>query len=429
MADTDKPLTLRRSFLRRQAWWLVLGSILVVVFIGPWWHTWIDDTPPSGQPPAALNPALLTPGSLQAGVAAVEITDLAIGRPLAGYGSRVFTPTSEVADPIFARALVLDNGQQRVAIVTADILLFNPTLSSQVAETLAALDGTWKREDIFFGATHTHSGPSGYAGAVAEQIALGWRDQELTDQLAQRIAECIRKAATTLQPTEMAHAALEVDPAYIQNRTKSDDPANRWLDLLFLRNRNTTELLASVAIFSAHATARSSSDLRISGDYPGEMVRGVEKALGGTCLFLAGSVGSMKPGAPVSRDQWTESLGAGLRHYAEILHAEAKNYQHELPLALLAADVELPTPQVKLTTNLRLSPFLARRLLPSQVPIQGLRFGNVLLLGTPCDFSGVLAEELRSSTPEMTTIVTSFNGDYCGYILPESYYDLDKYEA
>lgn len=423
-SDNSLPELPRRW--RRYRWWLALGVVLFVLFIGPWWHTWIEGPIPEQE---ELPPAELSTGPLEAGAASVEFTDLAIGRPLAGYGSRVFAPTEEVADPLFARALVVKAGSTRLAIVTADLLLFNSNLSGAVAKALQALDATWSETDLYFGATHTHSGPCGYAGAVAEQIALGWRDEELVVKLAGRIAGCIDQAARQMVAAELAHGAMEVDPAYIQNRTVPEDVANRWLDLLLVRERTDGKAIATVAIFSAHATARSSKDMRISADYPGVMTRQIESERGGTCLFLAGSVGSMKPSAPFPRAEWADALGTELASRGIEVAEAVTDYQSDVTVGLANGRVVLPTPQVKLTGSLRLSPFLATRLLPAAVRIQVLRLGDLLLLSTPADYSGVLALELRQSFPGFTAVATSFNGDYCGYILPESYYDLPKYEA
>ena len=75
---------------------------------------------------------------------------------------------------------------------------------------------------------------------------------------------------------------------------------------------------------------------------------------------------------------------------------------------------------------------LAQRMLPVQPVtfLQGLRLGDALWLSTPCDFSGELALDLKAAATEhrLATVVTSFNGDYVGYVIPAKYYTLDGYE-
>jgi neutral ceramidase len=65
------------------------------------------------------------------------------------------------------------------------------------------------------------------------------------------------------------------------------------------------------------------------------------------------------------------------------------------------------------------------------VYITALRIGNLILIGTPCDYSGELTAELYKQAAEMDVhvMVTSFNGGYIGYVTPDEYYDVDHYET
>ena len=52
-----------------------------------------------------------------------------------------------------------------------------------------------------------------------------------------------------------------------------------------------------------------------------------------------------------------------------------------------------------------------------------------MLVGTPADFCGEISVKLKSWAEERSTDlwVTSFNGDYVGYISPDAYYnDLEE---
>jgi hypothetical protein len=54
----------------------------------------------------------------------------------------------------------------------------------------------------------------------------------------------------------------------------------------------------------------------------------------------------------------------------------------------------------------------------------------VVWLSTPCDFSGELALALKDTLRArgFDAVVTSFNGDYVGYVIPPRYYHLGGYE-
>ena len=63
--------------------------------------------------------------------------------------------------------------------------------------------------------------------------------------------------------------------------------------------------------------------------------------------------------------------------------------------------------------------------------IKVLRIGDILLVGTPCDFSGELVEALDSQAREkgLSLMITSFNGGYMGYVTKDQWYDENLYET
>lgn len=367
-------------------------------------------------------------GPLTAGAAKREI-GISVGkRGLAGYGKRAFRANGGIADPIWARALVVNNGRRRVALVTADLLLINRILAGAVLDHLRRHEPSWRREDLYFGATHTHSAPGGFAGTFAESVALGPFDPVWTDELADSIADTVRAAASRMVPAELASGAVEIDAELARNRTVAEGPVNRWLDWLQVR-RVDGEALATLVVFGAHATCRPTSDGRVSGDYPGVLQREIEGAFGGESLFFAGGVGSMgPPDALCPRERLADELGTRLAARAiAAIRADAP-YARTVALDRAGILAPLPTPHVKLGKNLVLSPVLAGLLLENDAWIGAARLGDMVLIGAPADYSGVLAEQLRAAVPGIRTVVTSFSGDYVGYLLPADYYELPKYE-
>jgi hypothetical protein len=54
----------------------------------------------------------------------------------------------------------------------------------------------------------------------------------------------------------------------------------------------------------------------------------------------------------------------------------------------------------------------------------------MIWISTPCDYSGELAVGIKDMlrTRGFAGVVTSFNGDYVGYVIPSRYYHLNGYE-
>ena len=63
--------------------------------------------------------------------------------------------------------------------------------------------------------------------------------------------------------------------------------------------------------------------------------------------------------------------------------------------------------------------------------LQAFRIGNTIWISTPCDFSCELALPIkdRLKTLGAQGVITSFNGNYLGYVIPGRYYHMDTYES
>ncbi|AMY11776.1 Neutral/alkaline non-lysosomal ceramidase [Luteitalea pratensis] len=138
---------------------------------------------------------------LQAGAATANITP-PLGAPIVG-GWAPF-PATYIHDELHARALVLDDGTSRVAIVVVDSLGV-PRYVLDHAKRVAAEHTGIAVDRILVSATHTHSASS----ALGERWSPADYDLAPTldayqSFLATRIADVIRGAAANLQPAQIA---------------------------------------------------------------------------------------------------------------------------------------------------------------------------------------------------------------------------------
>src|SRR5688572_12504770 len=70
---------------------------------------------------------------------------------LAGYGNRKGKKYTSVADSIFVRTIVIDNGSKKIAIVSADLLLIPPKVTMALEQQLPSIG--FEIKDVFLGAT------------------------------------------------------------------------------------------------------------------------------------------------------------------------------------------------------------------------------------------------------------------------------------
>ena len=92
---------------------------------------------------------------LRAGAYAIDITPAKF--PVSSNGSMVDRQTEAAHDPLHARCLVLDNGQNRVAIVVCDSCMI-PRDIFDAAKEKARRDTGIPITNMLMSATHTHTG-------------------------------------------------------------------------------------------------------------------------------------------------------------------------------------------------------------------------------------------------------------------------------
>ena len=105
---------------------------------------------------------------MRAGRSRIDITP-AEGVPMGGYVAR--TKGAEgIHDPLFARALVLDDGEGRVALVSADLCALDVAVAREVRQCIAQRTGI-PADHVLLALTHTHAGPLVATRRIGEQSA------------------------------------------------------------------------------------------------------------------------------------------------------------------------------------------------------------------------------------------------------------------
>jgi hypothetical protein len=238
---------------------------------------------------------------LKAGAAKVDITP-PVGFPMWGYGARHDAPSTGVRDPLHARALVLEAGTERIALVSLD-LGRAPTRQSTAA-IRARVKGAAGIEHLFLVGSHTHHGP------VIEVNTWPTLQNSYVAQLEKKIGDVILQAAEALRPARLAVASKQVP--YNRNRHSKlpDKPLDR--ELLVLRVEGLDgKPIAHAVNFAAHPTMLPASLRQFSADYPGALAALVEKETGAPCLFLQGAAGdlSANPGSEGGPQKFGQALG------------------------------------------------------------------------------------------------------------------------
>jgi hypothetical protein len=243
----------------------------------------------------------LTAAELQAGAAKVEITP-PTGYAMWGYAARHDKPSEGVLDPLYARALVLAVGEEKIAVVSLD-LGRAPTRESteRIREKVKKAAGI---EHLFLCASHTHHGP------VLELD--NWPDAKkpYVRELEQKLEDVIIEANNSLKSARIGVASKDCK----LNRNRHSQLEEKAVDreLLALRVEDADgKPVAHAVNFAAHPTMQDAKVLKFSADYPGALAALVEKETGVPCLFLQGAAGdlSTNPGDEGGLEKFGQALG------------------------------------------------------------------------------------------------------------------------
>ena len=173
---------------------------------------------------AAAAPAPAQAAGLRAGVGKADIT------PQTGYYLGGWTRADRVAGGqhtrLFSRALVLQRGGRKVALVQVDLFMIPAGMVKHIGERLSARG--FSERNILISASHTHSGPGGYANfptlntkapslqtatdpfSFARLLDPAPADPQLYTFLTNQIAAGIRRADDDLGPAMAGWGSAEI---------------------------------------------------------------------------------------------------------------------------------------------------------------------------------------------------------------------------
>lgn len=387
-----------------------------------------------------------TGAPLRAGAARVNLLPPPeIKAALGGYGARMSKPAEGVHDTVWAKALVLEQGARRFAIVTADVLAFPPRFKAAVIERLAA--ERWQADEIMLLPSHTHTSLDMMAlhpGNTFNIPQVGLFQRELFEHTAGQLAAVIRAAAANLRPILVGSAQATV-PDRNRNRRglRSVDPE------LTVTRVDTADgkPLAVLVNWTAHPTFMSAEDMLFSGDWPGHLQRTLEALIGSgvTVLFYNGAEGDQSPVPPQeagSRWERAERYGREMgilawRLRETIKPGEAKAFGHRteriaLPERRWHPDF-MKTGGAEYGLNEAMMRDFLTALQPTETRSTCLRLGQLLILGVPGEMAADLGLELKARARAITgakhPTIGGLADEWISYILSAEEWRKGGYEA
>ncbi len=244
----------------------------------------------------------------KAGIAKRDITP-SKPMPMWGYGDRHAALSKGAIDPLYAKALVLETGEKKLAIVTMDIGR-GPT-TAMMERIRPAVAKQASVDHVMISGSHTHHGPVIELLDTPEQGAERFPDAvAYAKEFERLIIEVIVEAATETEAAQIGWGSADVKMN--RNRQTKFEPKPTDSELTVIRIDGVDgDPIAVMVNYTAHPTMSKGEDLRFSADYPGHMMNTVEEALGAQCMFLQGASGDMSV-STTEETKGSDKFGAAL---------------------------------------------------------------------------------------------------------------------
>jgi hypothetical protein len=426
-----------------------------------------------------LTPSV-TFAELRAGAAVVDVTPIKF--PVFVNGGMTSRTVDKVKTQLNARAIVLDDGNERIGIVVVDSCMM-PRPFLDEAKQLASQRTKIKPNRMLISATHTHTAP-------ASMSCLGTdADPTYVPYLREKLAEALAAAEANLEPAQVGWAVRNAEQftalrRWIRRPDRiADDPfgnptvranmhaGSNWddvtgesgpedpdLSLISLKSTNGRPI-AVLANFSMHYF---SGEQGLSADYFGLFCEGL------TSHFARGHRGNKPPVAIMSHgcsgDIWRrdykvpadgresptiESYSDGLLKIALEAY-DTIEYQADADLAMAEARMQLKyrvpdqqrlewargiveamgdrLPQDGREVYAREQIILHERQ-STEIVVQAVRIGDIAIATTPNETYALTGLKLKLQSPLPNTMVIELANGGDGYIPPPEQHYLGGYNT
>jgi len=426
----------------------------------------------------ALNvfPQFANAAPLTAGVAVVDVTPPVPYRMSGYFRERL---SDGILDPLYAKAVVFQQGDTTAALVFVDVVGMSLDVSTTAREKAAAQTGI-PYENIAIAATHSHTGPL-YFGALREHFRRKTIEKHGEDihekidyphQLVEKLAQAIEQAQQRLQPVtltagygreerlsfnrrfHMKNGTVRFNPGQQNpNILRVAGPIDPEVGLIQLSSTKTGKPLAAMVNFALHLDTVGGT--KYSGDYPKHLQDVLRAKYGdeflslfgtGTCgdinhvdvtirgrrsaeeigRMLAESVArdlpKLKPIAEPSLAVKSTSVSAPVQEYTpEQIAAAAQTMES-------VADSK--TPFLKRVEAYKISALQLRGVESIALEVQAFRLSRDLAIVTlPGEVFVELGMAIKQASPFETTLVIELANDAPGYIPTEKAFAEGSYET
>lgn len=400
-------------------------------------------------------------------------------------------PSTFTHDELHARAVVVDDGKDKIALVICDVLGMRGKISDTARQYIEAETGI-PASNVLISATHTHS-----AGTALGTNRYDYKAELDSYQhfLARRIADAVINAHHVRRDAEMAYGSFNA-PEHLFNRrwimkegtapvnpfgkidtvkmnpprqspdlVKQAGPIDPEFSFVVFRESNGGAPIALYSAYSLHYVGGVPHG-HVSSDYYGVYCQALEKLMGSkrthnNTPFVAalangtsGDINNVNYAGPAEKKASYEKIHEVANDLAKRTFEAVSTVEWKKDAKVAAKFQVLDMTRKKITPEMAewakktleqvgrvkgkgsISEIYATRvntlkdLDPNvKVPIQFLRIGDVAIGTTPTETFAETGLEFREKSPFKHSFMVEIAHDYLGYMPTPRHFELGGYET
>lgn len=214
-------------------------------------------------------------------------------------------PAQGIHDDIWARVMVLDDGQTRMAIVGLDVIGF---LHDDIVDIRKTLPEHLQIDYTIICSTHNHEGPD-LVGIWGESIFKSGVDPKYMEFVKKQTVTAIARAVANMRQAKLKFAQNLNDGSNFVMDTRKPQEMDSGIRVIQVIDVETDTTLGSLISWGNHPETLWSRNLLISSDFPHFIRESVEngvrkgdqvlaKGIGGTSVYISSSVGGLMTTRP-----------------------------------------------------------------------------------------------------------------------------------
>ena len=368
-------------------------------------------------------PAIDAPAAFRAAIAVRVVTPEPLLPVVGGIGP-AHVVTKKQGD-LTVRALVLEQGTNRVAIASADFLGFPALLGNRVRSAVRGIPP----QNILIGATHTHSAPDCYGFPDGKGGTSS--DPKYLEMVCRRMTEAINQAVDELQPAELkiATGPAKGKIAFNYYAEHLYDPRCHVIQAL----DSSGKPIATLVNYAIHPEVLGSGVGICSPDLVGPLYDEIAARGGGTGIFMNSAQGGMVTadnrleGGGDART-WDECLRIGKLLADEALRiVQPAAAQHDPKIFCAARPLKLPVDSPDMRALMKQMPGFNPASADSVTTQFNLvNLGDAQILTIPGEALPNIGFYLKRKMHGRHNLLFGLTNDAFGYILTRE--DFDSFE-